>query len=180
MGGGDQLITIIAGEFKNRRLKTPVGDKVRPTASRVREAWFSIIQRNLRGARVLDLYAGSGALGLEALSRGAVKADFVEVHRNAIAALKANLKTLKVEDRATIHKMDALKFAEQLHAGQYDVAFADPPYAMVNEQAARLVAMFRLVPFARVFSIEHSADTPIPGDDTRRYGDTAITFIYAP
>jgi 16S rRNA (guanine966-N2)-methyltransferase len=174
------VITIIGGEFKNRRLKTPAGDKVRPTASRVREAWFSILQRFLRGARVLDLYAGSGALGLEALSRGAARADFVEVHRASLAALKANLKTLKVEDRATIHRLEALKFAEQLHAGQYDVAFADPPYANVNNETARLVAMFRLVPFARVFSIEHAADAPIPGDDTRRYGDTAITFIYAP
>ncbi len=174
------MITIIAGEFKNRRLKTPTGDKVRPTASRVREAWFSILQRSLRGARVLDLYAGSGALGLEALSRGAVSADFVEVKRNALAALKANLKSLKVEGRGTIRRVDALKFAEQLHPGQFDVAFADPPYANANDQTARLVAMFRLVPFARVFSIEHSADAPIPGDDTRRYGDTAITFIYAP
>lgn len=174
------MITIIAGEFKNRRLKTPAGDKVRPTASRVREAWFSILQRSLRGARVLDLYAGSGALGLEALSRGAASAEFVEVQRNALAALKANLKSLKVEGRATIHRVDAVKFAEQLHPGQFDVAFADPPYANANDQTARLVAMFRLVPFARVFSIEHSADAPIPGDDTRRYGDTAITFIYAP
>jgi 16S rRNA (guanine966-N2)-methyltransferase len=174
------VITIIGGEFKNRRLKTPVGDKVRPTASRVREAWFSILQRSLRGARVLDLYAGSGALGLEALSRGAVRADFVEVHRHSLAALKANIKTLKVESRATIHRLDALKYALQLQSGQYDIAFADPPYANANDQTARLVAMFRLVPFARVFSIEHAADAPIPGDDTRRYGDTAVTFIYAP
>lgn len=172
------MITIIAGDFKNRRLKTPTGDKTRPTASRVREAWFNILQRSMRGARVLDLYAGAGALGLEALSRGAVKADFVEIHRNALAALKANLKTLKVEQRANIHRVDALRFAEQLHPGQYDVAFADPPYA--TDQAARLVAMFRLVPFARTLSIEHPADRAIPGDDTRRYGDTAVTFIYAP
>src|SRR5229473_7710555 len=135
-GGG--LITIIAGEFKNRRLKTPAGDTVRPTGARVREAWFSILQHWIPEARVLDLFAGSGALGLEALSRGAQTADFVEVHRNALAALRANLKSLKLE------------------------------------------AMFRIVPFARVFSIEHSADTPIPGDDTRRYGDTAVTFLYAP
>jgi 16S rRNA (guanine966-N2)-methyltransferase len=172
------VIQIIAGDFKNRRLKTPVGDKTRPTASRVREAWFNILQRSMRGARVLDLYAGAGALGLEALSRGAVSADFVEIHRNALAALKANLKTLKVEQRANIHRVDALRYAEQLHPGQYDVAFADPPYA--TDQAARLVAMFRLVPFARIFSIEHPADRAIPGDDTRRYGDTAVTFIYAP
>jgi 16S rRNA G966 N2-methylase RsmD len=76
--------------------------------------------------------------------------------------------------------VDALKYALQLQSGQYDVAFADPPYANVNDQTARLVAVFRLVPFARVFSIEHAADAPIPGDDTRRYGDTAVTFIYAP
>ena len=159
------MIRIIAGEFKGRRLKTPATDKVRPTADRVREAWFSIIQRSTRGARVLDLYAGSGALGLEALSRGATTADFVEVHRF-------------VGDRSVIHRQDALKFAGQLHPGQYDVALADPPYA--SEQAALLVATFRMTPFARVFSIEHPADQPIPGDDTRRYGDTCVTFIYAP
>lgn len=172
------MIQIIAGDFKSRRLKTPAGEKVRPTAGRVREAWFSILQRSVRSARVLDLFAGSGALGLEALSRGAASADFVEVHRAALAALKANIKALKVEERATIHRLDALKFAERLQPGQYDVAFADPPYT--GDLAARLVAMFRLVPFARVFSIEHPADAPIPGDDTRRYGDTAVTFIYAP
>jgi 16S rRNA (guanine966-N2)-methyltransferase len=171
------FIRIIAGEFKGRRLKTPTGDTVRPTADRVREAWFSILQRPVRGARVLDLFAGSGALGLEAISRGAVSADFVEIHRLALAALKANIAALKVE-HATIHRMDALKFAERLTPGCYDVAFADPPYA--GEHAARLVALFRVNPFARIFSIEHPADAPIPGDDTRRYGDTAVTFIYAP
>ena len=172
------MIRIIAGEFKGRRLKTPATDKVRPTAERVREAWFSIVQRSIRGARVLDLFAGSGALGLEALSRGAATADFVEVHRASLAALKANIKALNVGERAVVHRRDALKFAEKLQPGQYDVAFADPPYA--GEQATRLVALFRLTPFARVFSIEHPADKPIPGDDTRRYGDTAVTFIYAP
>jgi 16S rRNA (guanine966-N2)-methyltransferase len=172
------LLRIIAGEFKGRRLKTPATDKVRPTADRVREAWFSILQRSMRAARVLDLYSGSGALGLEALSRGAATADFVEVHRQALVTLRANIKTLKVDERTTIHRKDALKFAEQLQPGQYDVAFADPPYA--GEQAALLVAMFRMIPFARIFSIEHPADRPIPGDDTRRYGDTAVTFIYAP
>ena len=172
------MIRIIAGEFKGQRLKTPATDKVRPTAERVREAWFSIVQRSIRGARVLDLFAGSGALGLEALSRGAATADFVEVHRASLAALKANIKALNVGERAVVHRQDALKFAEKLQPGQYGVAFADPPYA--GEQATRLVALFRLTPFARVFSIEHPADKPIPGDDTRRYGDTAVTFIYAP
>jgi 16S rRNA (guanine966-N2)-methyltransferase len=177
-GEEDGVIQIISGDFKGRRLKTPVGDKTRPTAGRVRESWFSILQRSMRGARVLDLFAGSGALGLEALSRGAATAEFVEVKRAALAALKANIKALKVDQRATIHRVDAMKFTERLQPGQYDVAFADPPYE--SDAAVRLVAMFRVAPFARIFSIEHPADRPIPGDDTRRYGDTAVTFIYAP
>jgi len=172
------VIAIVAGDFKGRRLKTPTGTVVRPTSARVREAWFSILQRPLRGAAVLDLYAGSGALGLEALSRGARAADFVETHRAALAALRGNIKTLKVEARAAVHRVDALRFAERLQPGRYDVAFADPPYQ--GAHAALLVAMFRLVPFARILSIEHPADAPIPGDDTRRYGDTAVAFLYAP
>jgi 16S rRNA (guanine966-N2)-methyltransferase len=172
------VIRVIAGEFRSRRLKTPVGQKTRPTAERVREAWFNILQRPVRGARVVDLFAGSGAIGLEALSRGAVSADFVENHRAALAALKANITALKVGDRVTVHRVDALKFAEQLQPGQYDVVFADPPYA--TDAAARLVAQFRIVQFGRVLSIEHPADRPIPGDDTRRYGDTAVTLVYAP
>ena len=92
--------------------------------------------------------------------------------------LRENCRTLKVEDRVTIHRMDAVRFAERLQPAQYDVAFADPPYA--TDDAARLVAVFRATPFARAFSVEHSADRTVPGDDTRRYGDTAITFVYAP
>ena len=99
---GQGMIRIIAGDFKGRRLKTPSSDAVRPTGDRVREAWFSILQRPLRGARVLDLFAGSGALGLEALSRGAVSADFVEIHRLALSSLKANITLLKVDDRTVV------------------------------------------------------------------------------
>jgi len=172
------MLRIIAGEFKGRRLKTPSGRTVRPTGDRVKEAWFSILQQSIPGARVLDLFAGSGALGLEALSRGAVSVDFVETHRVSLTALKANTEALKVEDRVTIHRIDAVRFAERLQPAQYDVAFADPPYA--TDEAERLVTLFRATPFARAFSIEHSADRPLAGDDTRRYGDTAITFVYAP
>src|SRR6267143_638660 len=111
------LLRIIAGDFKGRRLKTPATDKVRPTADRVREAWFSILQRSVRGARVLDLFAGSGALGLESLSRGAVMAEFVELNRFALSALKANIKTLDLDDRTVVHRRDALQFAERLHPG---------------------------------------------------------------
>jgi len=172
------LLRIIAGEFKGRRLKAPAGRTVRPTGDRVREAWFSILQQSIPDARVLDLFAGSGALGFEALSRGAVSVDFVETSKASLAAIRANATTLNVGDRVTIHRSDALRFAERLQPAQYDMAFADPPYA--SDEAERLVTLFRATPFARAFSIEHSADRALAGDDTRRYGDTAITFVYAP
>ena len=168
-------IRIIAGEFKGRRIKTPATNKVRPTADRVREAWFSILQGAIPGARVLDLFAGSGALGFEALSRGAVSVDFVEKHAASFAIIRDNAATLNVAGQMTIHRTDALRFAERLQPGAYDVAFADPPYA--TDDAARLVAVFRATPFARVFSIEHSIDHVVEGGDTRRYGDTAVTFL---
>ena len=172
------MLRIIAGEFKGRRLKTPGGRTVRPTGDRVKEAWFSILQQSIPEARVLDLFAGSGALGFEALSRGAMAVDFVDNHMASLAAIRDNAATLKVEDRVTIHRMDAVRFAERLQPAQYDLAFADPPYA--TEDAAQLVSLFRATPFARAFSVEHAADVSLSGDDTRRYGDTAITFVYAP
>jgi len=171
-------LRIIAGEFGGRRINTPDTDKVRPTADRVREAWFSILQASIPGARVLDLFAGSGALGFEALSRGAVSVDFVEKHAASLAIIRDNAATLNVADQVTIHRTDAIRFAERLQPDAYDVAFADPPYA--GDAAAELAKLFRARPFARVFSIEHSADCTIDGDDTRRYGDTALTFVYAP
>ena len=172
------MLRIIAGEFKGRRLKAPAGRTVRPTGDRVKEAWFSILQPSIPDARVLDLFAGSGALGFEALSRGAVSVDFVETRKASLAAIRDNATTLNVGDRVTIHRSDALRFAERLQPAQYDMAFADPPYA--SDEAERLVTLFRATPFARAFSIEHSADRALAGDDTRRYGDTAITFVYAP
>ncbi len=172
------MLRIISGEFKGRRLKTPSGRTVRPTSDRVREAWFSILQQFIPDARVLDLFAGSGALGFEALSRGARVVDFVEKHSASLAAIRANAETLNVTDRVTIHRSDAMRFAERLQPGAYDVAFADPPYAA--DESERLVALFRTTPFARVLSVEHAADQAIAGDDTRRYGDTAVTFLYSP
>src|SRR2546428_8077710 len=168
--GSRVLLRIIAGEFKGRRLKAPGGRTVRPTGDRVKEAWFSILQQSIPAARVLDLFSGSGALGFEALSRGAVSVDFVENNRASLAAIRENATTLNVGDRVTTHRSDALTFAERLQPALYDVAFADPPYA--HEDAARLLELFRATPFAQVFSIEHAADRAISGDETRRYGDT--------
>jgi 16S rRNA (guanine966-N2)-methyltransferase len=171
-------VRIVAGRFGGRRLTTPADSRVRPTADRVREAWFSILGDVIVGTRVLDLYAGSGALGLEALSRGATSADFVELGGPSLAALKQNITRLGVGGVATVRRGDALRFAERLAPASYDIAFADPPYA--HDGAAALAALFRRLPFARILSVEHAADVTLDGDDARRYGDTAITFFYAP
>jgi 16S rRNA (guanine966-N2)-methyltransferase len=170
-------VRIVAGEFGGRRLVVPRDGRVRPTADRVREAWMSILAPELPGARVLDLFAGSGALGLEALSRGATHATFVELAPASLEALRGNIEALGVGGRVTVRRGDALRFAQGLGAGEYDVAFADPPYTA--DAADRLVALFRATPFARILSVEHPADRGVEGDQTRRYGDTAVTFCRA-
>lgn len=172
------MTRIIAGEFGGRRLAVPSDRRIRPTADRVREAWMSILGPRLPGARVLDLFAGTGALGLEALSRGAGSVDFVEKQAGALALLTRNIAALGVEDRARVIRGDALRVAAALEPAAYDIAFADPPYAA--DAAARLIDLFRRVPFAGVLAVEHASSQALPGDDTRRYGDTAITFCYPP
>jgi 16S rRNA (guanine966-N2)-methyltransferase len=136
---------------------------------------MSILQKDLPHARVIDLYAGTGALGLEALSRGAVTADFVEKDRKSFRALQENIEALGAGDFTTVHREPALPFAEGLGALAYDVAFADPPYA--SGDAARLAERWMKSPFSRVLSIEHPAKAAMPeGGVTRKYGSTAITF----
>ncbi|MFL5402858.1 MAG: 16S rRNA (guanine(966)-N(2))-methyltransferase RsmD [Gemmatimonadales bacterium] len=169
---------IVGGQFGGRRLVMPKDSRVRPTADRVREAWMSILGGALEDARVLDLYAGSGALGLEAISRGAASATFVELSAPSLRALDQNITALGVGDAVTVHRGDALRYAERLPDGAFDVVLADPPYTA--DHAARLVAHFRRHPFGRILSVEHSSELELDGDDTRRYGDTAITFCHAP
>jgi 16S rRNA (guanine966-N2)-methyltransferase len=171
-------VRIVSGALGGRRLRIPKDGRVRPTADRVREAWMSILGEELRDARVLDLFAGSGALGLEALSRGAAEATFVELGPASLEALRANIETLGVGERAKVHRGDALRFAGGLENGAFDVAFADPPYT--TDAADRIVALFRRRPFARILSVEHPAGRRVEGDQTRRYGDTAVTFCRAP
>jgi 16S rRNA (guanine966-N2)-methyltransferase len=169
---------IVAGHFGGRRLVTPKDSRVRPTSDRVREAWMSILGEELNGARVLDLFAGSGALGLEALSRGAASATFVELNPPSLRALDRNVTTLGLENAVTIHRGDAMRYAERLAERAFDIVFADPPYTI--DHAARLVALFRRHPFGRILSVEHPSSLELGGDSTRCYGDTAITFCYAP
>ena len=169
---------IIAGEFRGRKLDVPKGLEVRPTADRVREAWMSIVGPRLANARVLDLFSGSGALGLEALSRGAASVDFVERDAESLRALQQNIERLGVTDRSTVRRDDALQFAARLSAGAYNVVFADPPYA--SDMVGQLVRLFRSVPFGDILSVEHSSKTTPSGDDSGRYGSTTLTLCYPP
>jgi len=116
---------ILAGIYKNRTLATPKGKQTRPTSSKMRGAVFNILQNQIEGAHCLDLFAGSGAMGLEALSRGAASATFIERDREAIRCIQQNLKTLGAE--GTVIKADALNGLKRLDK-QYDIIYVDPPY----------------------------------------------------
>ncbi|MEX0892070.1 MAG: 16S rRNA (guanine(966)-N(2))-methyltransferase RsmD [Gemmatimonadota bacterium] len=171
---------IIAGRWGGRRLAAPPGRSTRPTADRVREAWMSALQPEITGATVLDLFAGSGALGLEALSRGAERVTFVERARAALRALEQNVETLEAGEACQVVRADAVAWIRQLPPGAFDLALADPPYA--QGLAAILVERFAAVPFARWLWVEHGAHEtlpPLPGSRTRRYGDTGLTSIPA-
>jgi 16S rRNA (guanine966-N2)-methyltransferase len=171
-------VRIIAGQWRGRTIKAPRDARVRPTGDRAREAWMSIVGPQIPGARVLDLYAGSGALGLEALSRGAASADFVDVAPAAIKMIRENGATLGALDRMYIHRAEALRFAQRLEADAFDMAFADPPYNL--GMAPRVAAQWLRVPFAAILGVEHDAHEALPeGGDTRTYGGTAVTIYRA-
>ena len=170
------VLRIIAGRWRGRRIDTPTGAHVRPTGDRVRESWMSIVHHELPDARVLDLCSGTGALGLEALSRGAATCDFVDNSPKSLQIIEANIVKVGGHEGANVHRDDALRFVARLGDGAYDVAFADPPYD--SGLAEKLAECWLSVPFAHIFGIEHSADVVLPGDgELRRYGSTALTFF---
>ena len=166
---------IVAGRWRGRTIAAPDGRQVRPTADRVREAWLSIVGPLLPDARVLDLCAGSGALGIEAVSRGAASADLVEIAPQSLRAIRKNVESLDAGETIRVHRQDALRFIAALDAGAYDVAFADPPYDLA--MAPAIAERWLEVPFASVLGVEHRRTERLPGDGERRqYGQTAITF----
>lgn len=148
---------------------------MRPTAEGVRAALLDRLSRDVKDARVLDLFAGSGALGLEALSRGARSADFVEFRPSSLHALKANVAALKLKDRTRVFSRDALPFMDALAAGSYEIAFADPPYT--SKLAARVVGAWQKTPFAAVLAVEHAATLDLSrGSDRIALDDTLVTI----
>lgn len=137
---------------------------------------MNILRDRLPGARVVDLFAGTGAMGLEALSRGALSCDFVELDARSLEALGRNIAALEAA-HTRIHRADALRFAGKLAPLTYDVAFADPPYS--TRHATRIAELFRAQPFARILGVEHDAHEDVGDGDHRRYGTTILTFLEA-
>ena len=175
---------IITGSARGRRLLTLEGEDVRPTTERVKEALFSILQFQIEGRRVLDLFAGSGQLGLEALSRGAERAVFVDSARAAVACVRRNVETLRMDGRCQVLACDWRAAAQRLAGGGFDLVFIDPPYRMENtgEMCAALLDAGALAA-ACLLVVEHrrgrlpDVDGRFETLQTRRYGDTEITFV---
>ena len=169
---------IIAGKFADRSLTPPADPRVRPTAEHVRGALLDILAPHLPKARVLDLFAGTGALGLEALSRGAAFADFVEFRPASLHALKANVAALRLKERTRVFKKDAMLFVTALEPGSYDLAFADPPYE--SKVLDRLYEIWKARPFSRLLAVEHARAHKMPaGIERRAFVDTTVTVYEA-
>jgi 16S rRNA (guanine966-N2)-methyltransferase len=170
---------VIAGQYGGRRLQAPPGEATRPTSDRVREALFSVLGARVEHARVLDLFAGSGALGIEALSRGAAEATFVDNAPAAIRAVRANLAAIGAE--AEVRRADARRFLGSASAAgrEYDLVFLDPPYRLARRLGGELAAALPavLAPGATVVAESdrrHDLELGLPILDERRYGDTLI------
>jgi 16S rRNA (guanine(966)-N(2))-methyltransferase RsmD len=172
-------VRVVAGAYGGRRLLAPPGSETRPTSDRVREALFSVLGPSLRDQRVLDLFAGTGALGIEALSRGAAQAVFVDRSHKAIGTIRANLAALGIEAEVRpIEARAALRAASARHEA-YDLVFVDPPYRCAAELGRELSEALPavLAPGARVVTESDRRaplDLDLPLADERRYGDTLI------
>lgn len=184
--GTSNTLRIIGGEWRGRKLRFADGEGLRPTTDRVRETLFNWLQPVIAGARCLDLFSGSGALGLEALSRGAAEVTFVDTNPRAIAALKENLALLQV-DNAQVVRSDALAFLRG-DPQVYDVVFLDPPFRRELLQPAlkRLGEGGWLAPGSRVYiELESELDEPELPEGwemlrSKRAGQVAYHLAVAP
>ena len=190
---------VIAGSARGRRLSAPSGRSTRPTSDRVREALFSSLASDVPGAYVLDLFAGTGALGIEALSRGASGATFVERDAGVIPILRANLETTGVGDRAEVVRLDAAAFVQRSPRQPYDVVLCDPPYdhpltdilGLVDRLAAEnglapdavtVVERDKRDPAVVALAKGQALDAPrlLEIDRQRSYGDTVLLYFRSP
>ena len=175
---------VIAGTARGRPLVAPPGRATRPISDRVKETLFAILGDRVPDARVVDLYAGSGAVGIEALSRGAARCAFVDRDRRAVAAIRENLGRTGMVDRGSVHGQGVLPFLAAQGEDRFDLAILDPPYAehAILAPLERLTG--RLAPGATVV-VKHHWRTPVsapPGLTAwreRRFGETMLTFLVA-
>ncbi|MHB8779903.1 MAG: 16S rRNA (guanine(966)-N(2))-methyltransferase RsmD [Candidatus Geothermincolia bacterium] len=180
---------VIGGEARGRHLAAPRGRRTRPTADRVREALFNVLARSVPGARVLDLYAGSGALGIEALSRGAREAVFVESDPAVARVLRKNLDDLQMASRGRLVVMDTRVYLRK-HSpedARFDLIFADPPYTMnadFYQELLEAIAASGATSAGGRLILEHPAadftiriPRELVKEQLRRYGDTAVTIL---
>ena len=173
------MMRVITGSARGARLRTLEGEHTRPTTERVKEAIFSMIQFDVEGRAVLDLFAGSGQMGIEALSRGAHHAVFVENDSSAAAIVKQNLQIARVGDKSTLLQRDALDFCRR-PSGKFDIVFIDPPYA-AGMAAAVLPALPELLNRGAIVICETAPETELPetiGELTlardKRYGRSRV------
>jgi len=180
-------VRVVAGRLGGRKLRAPRGDSTRPTADRVKEALFSILGP-IDGARALDLFAGTGALGIEAISRGAAHAVLVEGSAAVVAVIRANLEDLSITDEATVVTGTIPRVLPRVGAlGPFDIVFADPPYASLAVAIGALatLAASRAVTEHAIAVLEHAArDEPEAEgwavEKRRQFGDTALTILVRP
>jgi 16S rRNA (guanine966-N2)-methyltransferase len=163
---------IVGGKFAGRDLTSPADFRVRPTAEKVRAFLLDQLRADLDGARLLDLFAGTGALGLEAISRGAKYCDFVETRPSSLHALKANVGLLRLSAKCRIYKQDAVQFAERLTEQRWDIAFADPPYN--SKMLDRVVTAWQATKFSKILALGH----PLPSPDFRHSIEDTTIAIY--
>jgi 16S rRNA (guanine966-N2)-methyltransferase len=169
-------VRIVGGKFAGRDLTSPQDFRVRPTAEAVRAGMLDMVAADVKEARVLDLFAGTGALGLEAISRGAKSADFVEFRPDSLHALRANIAALRLLKSTRIFKRDAIPFVAALEPESYDVVFADPPYG--SRQLDRIVESWLAGRFSRVLAVEHARTHELPKGASRRVFDDTVVTIY--
>jgi 16S rRNA (guanine(966)-N(2))-methyltransferase RsmD len=178
---------IIGGSARGRRLKVPKGHAVRPTASRVKESLFNILPHDFSGMRVLDLFAGSGNVSIEALSRGAAKAVLIDESPRSAAAIRDNLIRLEFDERAQIWQTPVSRALRKLgHLGErFDLIFLDPPYEKgLVDSSLKTIAQLGLLDAPGRVVVEHSAREAVKSHygnlilhDQRRYGDTLLSFF---
>lgn len=174
---------IIAGEARGRKLDALPGSDIRPTSDRVREALFNVLGPKLEACRFLDVFAGTGANGIEALSRGAVSATFVDEALPAIYCVRANLLALKYEGRARLMRLKLPSEATKIE-GKYDIIFADPPYNF-KEYESLLLGLENVVAEDGILVVEHHHKVPLPAElgrllmeKDRRYGETKLSYYH--